>query len=221
MPLCPYCGTENREGAAFCVSCRRTIEPAEWLRPQVAPSPEASQQLWSAQYYDRAPYQQPMYMFAAFWPRVGAWLLDFLFASLFALIPGILAAAALGLWVDSTHEELSVFDVEGQNQQDEELGYAIGGGFMLGYVPIYVLYKTIANAKGGGWGKRIAGLRTLRERDGALPGYGTGFLRTIFPVVLALTVLFLWALDKLWCIWDGRKQTWHDKIAGTIVVVAR
>jgi uncharacterized RDD family membrane protein YckC len=33
--------------------------------------------------------------------------------------------------------------------------------------------------------------------------------------VLSVMVLFL---GFLWMIWDSNKQTWHDKIAGTVVV---
>jgi len=25
-------------------------------------------------------------------------------------------------------------------------------------------------------------------------------------------------LGFLWCIWDSEQQTWHDKVAGTVVV---
>jgi uncharacterized RDD family membrane protein YckC len=219
--ICPYCGGYNKDGAAFCVSCRRTLGGA----PSVATPPPAglpSAAAADSTYYDRElSGAYPGYLYAAFWTRFLAWLLDFLFGSLFAVVPGVILAVVLGLWVDSTHEDLSPFDERGRDQQEEELGWAIGGGFLLGYVPVYVAYKTIANATGGGWGKRILGLRVLRERDGAKPGFGTGFLRAIVPAVFGLLTALLWVLDKLWCIWDGRKQTWHDKIAGTVVVAVR
>jgi uncharacterized RDD family membrane protein YckC len=32
-------------------------------------------------------------------------------------------------------------------------------------------------------------------------------------------VVFL--LGYLWMIWDSEKQTWHDKVAGSVVVPAR
>jgi hypothetical protein len=118
MPLCPYCGTDNREGAAFCVSCRRTIEPGEWLRPRTAPPPPVGAEPWDTQYYDRTPYQQPLYTLAAFWPRAGAWLLDLLFATLLAAIPGVILAIVLSVAVASTHDEpRDIF--EEQDQEDE------------------------------------------------------------------------------------------------------
>jgi len=40
--------------------------------------------------------------------------------------------------------------------------------------------------------------------------------------VLPSQLLSLWfLLDSLWCTWDGRKQTLHDKVAGTAVVSVR
>ncbi|MBI5289209.1 MAG: RDD family protein [Chloroflexi bacterium] len=61
----------------------------------------------------------------------------------------------------------------------------------------------------------------LRERDGSAPGYGTGFIRAFVSLALWIFISILWLLDKLWCIWDRQKQTWHDKIAGTVVVAVR
>jgi uncharacterized RDD family membrane protein YckC len=163
-----------------------------------------------------------VYTLAAFWPRAGAWLLDLLFATLLAAIPGVILAIVLAFAVANSQEEpRTVFE---EQDQEDDVALAAVGGFLLGYYPVYLAYFTIANAKGGGWGKRIVGLRILRHRDGAQPGYGTGFLRTIAPTLIGLVPLvgsILQLLDYLWCIWDGQKQTWHDKIAGTIVVVAR
>jgi uncharacterized RDD family membrane protein YckC len=146
-------------------------------------------------------------------------LLDLLFSTLLAAIPAVILAIVLAVAVSSGHE--TAFTQAQEDQQNEELGLAILGGAVLGFLPVYLAYHTIANAKGGGWGKRIAGLRVLRERDGALPGYGTGFLRTIAPSLIGLPPLIgnlLQLLDYLWCVWDRQKQTWHDKISGTVVV---
>ena len=66
-----------------------------------------------------------------------------------------------------------------------------------------------------GWspGQRAVGLRIIQD-DGARPGLGYGFARTVgMPLSLAVVLLgFLWAA------WDDRRQTWHDKISGTFVV---
>ena len=44
--------------------------------------------------------------------------------------------------------------------------------------------------------------------------FGLAFLRWVGYI---LSGIFLY-LGFLWIAWDGRKQGWHDKIAGTVVV---
>jgi uncharacterized RDD family membrane protein YckC len=63
-------------------------------------------------------------------------------------------------------------------------------------------------------GKRALGIRVIDFKAGGPIGYGRGLLRTIARYLSGI-VLFL---GYLWMIWDREKQTWHDKIAGTVVV---
>lgn len=226
--FCPYCGANNADDAAFCTSCRATISaPQGSVQPPPVPAWQAPGQPpppGGPVYYDRDPYQpqQQFMTYAAFWPRFGAWLLDALFATLLAAIPGVLMAVLFGVLVAANQEE--AFTQVQEDQQAEDLVFAIFGGFALGFFPVYLAYYTIANAKGAGWGKRIVGLRILRVRDGQVPEYGTGFLRTIAPSIIGAVPFvggILQLLDYLWCIWDSQKQTWHDKICGTVVVVAK
>lgn len=215
---CPYCGATNPDDAAFCTSCRATISaPQGGVQPPAAPWQAPGQP--PPAYYDRDPYQpqQQFMTYAAFWPRFGAYLLDGLFAALIAMIPGIIVATIVGVAVNASQEE--VFTQIQRDQQSDDLVGSIIIGFFGGFFLGVLAYQIIATAKGGGWGKRIVGLRVLRSRDGAFPGYGTALLRVVATVFLgAINIIQL--LDYLWCIWDGQKQTWHDKIAGTVVVVA-
>lgn len=62
-------------------------------------------------------------------------------------------------------------------------------------------------------GKAALGLKVINESGGPV-GYGTAFLRYI-----GYTISFLiLGLGFIWIIFDGRKQGWHDKIPGTVVV---
>ena len=63
-------------------------------------------------------------------------------------------------------------------------------------------------------GKRALGIRVIDFKAGGPIGYGRGLLRTIGRYLSALVIL----LGYLWMLWDKEKQTWHDKIAGTVVV---
>ncbi|HOK06359.1 MAG TPA: RDD family protein [Syntrophales bacterium] len=62
-------------------------------------------------------------------------------------------------------------------------------------------------------GKILLGLRVVPV-GGERMTYGIAFLRWVGYLVSAL---FLF-LGYLWVAFDGRKQGWHDKIAGTYVV---
>lgn len=62
-------------------------------------------------------------------------------------------------------------------------------------------------------GDRVAGVRIVRE-DGGTLSLGGAAIRYLGLIVSTLVVF----LGLLWVIWDRKKQGWHDKMAGTIVV---
>ncbi|HTE59475.1 MAG TPA: RDD family protein [Solirubrobacteraceae bacterium] len=63
-------------------------------------------------------------------------------------------------------------------------------------------------------GKRVLGIRVIDFKVGGPIGYGRGLLRTVARYLSGIILL----LGYLWMLWDPEKQTWHDKIAGTVVV---
>jgi uncharacterized RDD family membrane protein YckC len=63
-------------------------------------------------------------------------------------------------------------------------------------------------------GKRALGIRVIDFKAGGPIGYGRGLLRYVARFLSGL-VFFL---GYFWMLWDPEKQTWHDKIAGTVVV---
>lgn len=67
---------------------------------------------------------------------------------------------------------------------------------------------------GQSFGKRFLGLRVVRADGGPLD-YKTALLRNVVGYGIGLLSLLL---GFLWALWDGRRQGWHDKLAGTIVV---
>ena len=70
------------------------------------------------------------------------------------------------------------------------------------------------NANGGTLGKRMVGLRLEDAETGNDLGYPKALIRYIVAIASFLALL----LGYFWCIWDGKKQTWHDKAAGSVVV---
>lgn len=82
---------------------------------------------------------------------------------------------------------------------------------------LFILYFTLFTADGGQTlGKRLLGIRVVL-RDGGSISQRTAFLRTIGYLLSGFFGTFL---GFLWALWDRSNQTWHDKIAGTVVVRA-
>jgi uncharacterized RDD family membrane protein YckC len=66
-------------------------------------------------------------------------------------------------------------------------------------------------------GKMMLGLRIVDARSGAAMGRGQsvgrylGYFVSIIPLFMGL----------VWVAFDPRKQGWHDKLAGTVVIRSR
>lgn len=86
-------------------------------------------------------------------------------------------------------------------------------GFLIGVV--YAI--SFIGAKGQTPGKMAMNIKVVDVQTGKVPGFFKAFLREIVGKTISLLVL---ALGYLWPLWDQKKQAWHDKIAGTIVVKA-
>jgi uncharacterized RDD family membrane protein YckC len=63
-------------------------------------------------------------------------------------------------------------------------------------------------------GKRALGIRVIDFSAGGPIGFGRAALRTLGRILSQ----FICYLGYLWMLWDREKQTWHDKIANTVVV---
>jgi uncharacterized RDD family membrane protein YckC len=97
---------------------------------------------------------------------------------------------------------------------DETTNEAVGMALFLAGPAIWFLYHWVSNSTGVSVGKKRMSLAVRRLPDGARPGMRRGFIRTVGQ---ALGALPLW-LGFWWALWDSRRQTWHDKMAGTFVV---
>ena len=63
-------------------------------------------------------------------------------------------------------------------------------------------------------GKRMMGIRVYDLRQGGPIGTGRAVGRYFARILSALPCL----LGYFWMLWDGEKQTWHDKLVGSVVV---
>ncbi len=85
----------------------------------------------------------------------------------------------------------------------------------LGVLFVIVIYLRALGRTGQTWGRRITGVRVVRNHTGEPIGFWRALGRQLFGFTISRVVL---ALGYLWMLWDDERQTWHDKIADTIVV---
>lgn len=149
-------------------------------------------------------YGQPA--FASWGKRVGASLVDGLLAAVVLIPAGIFAL---------TTSETVGYDIHGNAVRDlTGAGIAalvVGYGWAIGF-QVWNRWARMGRT-GQSVGKKALGIRLLLERTGQPIGAGTAFLRDICHVVDGF-----FYLGYLWPLWDPKRQTFADKIVGTIVV---
>jgi uncharacterized RDD family membrane protein YckC len=93
------------------------------------------------------------------------------------------------------------------------LGRGLGGLFGIALGIGYYGYLE-GSASGQTIGKRALGIRVYDFRAGGAIGTSRGILRYFARILSTIPLL----LGYFWMLWDAEKQTWHDKIAGSVVV---
>jgi uncharacterized RDD family membrane protein YckC len=126
---------------------------------------------------------------AGFGARLGAFLLD-----------GIIVGVAGGILFFVL---AAISDVLGV------LGYVI---WIVGGIAYYIYFE--GGETGATLGKKAVNIRVIDAQTGGQVGYGKAALRYVGRILSSIPIY----LGYFWMLWDGEKQTWHDKIAGTYVV---
>ena len=136
------------------------------------------------------------YEYAGFWIRVGASLIDVALLLMVTLPLTLMIYGSEAVW----------------NSEEIILGPA---DFLINYsLPffatiIFWMYKSATP------GKMILKLKILDEKTGnkLTIGQSIGRYLAYFPATIVLL------LGIFWVAWDKKKQGWHDKIAGTVVII--
>ena len=141
---------------------------------------------------------------APFVQRVGAFLLDLL-----ALLPHVLG------FVVMTGTMTYGFDRSGNytNQPTSSGARAFGIGALVTLVLWGWNRWVLAGRTGQSWGKKAVGLTLQRDVTGEPIGVAMAFLRDF-----AHAVDGIFYLGYLWPLWDGKRQTFSDKITTSVVV---
>jgi uncharacterized RDD family membrane protein YckC len=161
--------------------------------------------------------------YAGFGSRLGAWFIDGIIVTLFA-VPAFIALFAGPTEIEPcTVDEQGDIDpfgdennalCEGPTNGTIAVAILLGGAAFIGGV----LYYTLPIGKTGQTvGKRAVAVKVVDANTGAPIGSGRALGRYLFAGFISGSVCLL---GYLWSLWDDRKQTWHDKVVNSIVVRA-
>jgi len=140
---------------------------------------------------------QSQVIYAGFWRRFLAFFID------------ILIVETIGFLV-------SLFFGQVGRLSSDSIGFNLSGTpANILYILVLVVDILLTGKFGQTPGKMISKIRVVKVGTGSHPNYVEAFLRELIGKFIS-TLAFL--LGFLWMLWDPQKQTWHDKIAGTVVV---
>ncbi len=148
---------------------------------------------------------------AAYGPRLGGWLIDFV---LLFVVGQVIATI-----FDRAKVVVFTFHTTDNTTHVVTYHHESVLGIIL-RVAIVLLYGAILCGTGRGQtlGMLAVGVRAVDVRTGGLIGFWRGLGRASFEYLLAIVLFLPWVLDMLWPLWDRRNQTLHDKVSGTVVV---
>jgi len=143
-------------------------------------------------------------------------VLDLLFALALAAVPmGLLIAGLMHAFPPNDEDTTRTESAEATTQED--LNPIQAGVLELAVLIPAFLYDIFATATGGGWGKRLLGLRVVRQEDWSAPGWRAGLVRSLAKVLL----IFFWFVGIFAVVGafrDPRRKTWWDISVDTVVV---
>jgi uncharacterized RDD family membrane protein YckC len=165
----------------------------------------------------------PGFQYAGFWIRLAGYLLDaipLLVVSLLLLVPLFASAMDVAASVPRPPAGVSVDSPEYRIYQQrvaERMTEAMSGmSIAIGFIQLFSIAYFVGfwTWRGQTPGMMLLGLRVARDTDGANPGFGRSLVRYVGYIVSSIALY----IGFIWVAFDPRKQGWHDKMAGTVVV---
>jgi uncharacterized RDD family membrane protein YckC len=151
-----------------------------------------------------------IYKFAGFWRRLVAYLID---STIITIVFFILFMIAMMAFLFGS--------ISGNSSEwfaaliDPTRASSILIFIWIFYAAMSIAYFTYFHGTTGRTpGKMLLGLQVLCA-DGTPLSFGIAFLRAVGYLISGA----LFNIGFIWAAFDKRKQGWHDKIAGTIVII--
>jgi uncharacterized RDD family membrane protein YckC len=151
-----------------------------------------------------------VYKFAGFWRRLVAYTIDNIIINIIFFTLFTIAIIAFVFGSVSSESSSWLTDI----MDPTRLSFAVLLMFTF-YLVLSITYFTYFHGMNGRTpGKMLLGLQVL-STEGNQINFGIAFLRSVgyFISAAILNIGFIWAA------FDRRKQGWHDKIAGTVVII--
>lgn len=151
----------------------------------------------------------PVYKYAGFWRRFVAYTVDNIIINIIFFVLSVIILAAFILGSMSGNNNAWIADLN-----DPARITSIALLATAFYIVMSIAYFTYFHGiKGRTPGKMLLGLQVL-SADGIPITFGTAFLRSVG--YLLSSILYT---GFIWAAFDKKKQGWHDKIAGTVVII--
>jgi uncharacterized RDD family membrane protein YckC len=153
-----------------------------------------------------------VYKFAGFWRRLVAFIIDSTMVTIIFAVLCVIAGLAFFFGAMSTNNSALLNDLV------KPKGFSSVVFLILGfYVAINIAYFTYFHGTTGRTpGKMLLGLQVYCA-NGTEVSFGIAFLRAVGYLVSSLLLTI--PLGFIWAAFDKKKQSWHDKIAGTVVII--
>ncbi len=164
------------------------------------------------------PSASPGWQFAPWWKRVVAYLIDSLVLS---MVLGLVAWPLVSNAVSGCVAAAPAVDQRALAACSSSLMGAVVTLALLSIVASLAYFGLLdGSARGQTLGKRALGIATRDAATGGAIGPVRAAARILVMGLLAFPLLLglPWLLDVLWPLWDSRRQAWHDKLTGSVVV---
>ena len=135
--------------------------------------------------------------YGGFWVRVLAFILD-------GIVVGVVTGALAPIF------GVPIFEAQTTGGQ---VTFNYGGSALSSLFGL-VYFVGFWSLRGQTPGQIPFRMRVVRASDGTRPDWVVSLLRYVGLIISFAVIL----LGVIWVAFDGRKQGWHDKIAGTLVI---
>ena len=146
---------------------------------------------------------------APWWKRLVALLVDGAIVGLAFVIISAVVAAVLSSQTNANNPPAS--------------GGAVFGAFVALWfvvsIPAAIYYAAMnGSRRGQTLGKMALGIAVRDARTGAPIGFWRALGRFLITLVFEIALFIPYIVDSLAPLWDRRRQSWHDKVAHSVVV---